>query len=57
MNQTTLAAAIPVSQSQMSKYLGGRRPMNLDELAGACDALGLDMAEVISEAKARADLH
>lgn len=40
-----------VSQSQVSKYLLAKRPINADELDAMCTALGLDIVAVVAEAK------
>lgn len=50
ISQTALARRIGVSQSQMSDYLRGERPMTLEEIDAICDALGLDILVVIEEA-------
>jgi transcriptional regulator with XRE-family HTH domain len=51
MTQTALGALIGQSQSQMSKYLAGDRPLNLDEFVTLCDALGLDPVQVVHKAE------
>lgn len=50
INQTELASAIGVSQSQLSKILRGTRPMDVDVFAGICEALDLNISEVVEEA-------
>jgi transcriptional regulator with XRE-family HTH domain len=40
-----------VSQSQVSKYLLAKRPVNVDELDAICAALGLDIVAVVRAAK------
>lgn len=51
MTQTALGAVIEQSQSQMSKYLAGDRPLNLDEFDALCTTLGLDPVEVVRMAR------
>lgn len=48
--QTELAARSGVSQSHLSQILKGRRHIYIDQLESICEALGLDVAEVIGDA-------
>lgn len=49
INQADLAALCDVSQSQFSKIIRGVRPMTLDQFASLCDALDVDMNDLISD--------
>lgn len=51
VKQADMAAAIGVSQSQLSKMVRGVRPIDLDQADGMCRALGADLWEVIKEAE------
>ena len=54
LTQTSLGEMIGVSQSQVSKYLLGKKALNIDELDAICTILGLDIAAVIRVAKSDA---
>ena len=45
-----LAAMLDVSQPQMAAYLRGAVALNVEELQAICNALGLDLVEVVTEA-------
>jgi transcriptional regulator with XRE-family HTH domain len=51
MSQTKLAEATGISQSQLSKYLAGKRAPNIDELAAICQALRRGYMDVNAEAE------
>ncbi len=51
IGQAELAAAINVSQSQLSKMVRGIRPIDIDQLDGMAVALGLDAWSVLREAE------
>lgn len=51
VTQAELAAAIGVSQSQLSKMTRGVRPIDLDQLDGMCMALGVDTGDLVKEAE------
>jgi transcriptional regulator with XRE-family HTH domain len=48
--QGDVGAAAGISQSQVSKLLRGVRVPDVDELEALCDALDLDVVEVVREA-------
>jgi len=48
INQTTLGAAINVTQSGFSKRLLGRIPFSIDELAALAQVLEIPLTELIS---------
>jgi transcriptional regulator with XRE-family HTH domain len=51
VKQAEMAAAIGVSQSQLSKMIRGVRPIDIDQLDGMCLALGTDMYSLVKEAE------
>jgi transcriptional regulator with XRE-family HTH domain len=51
VKQAEMAAAIGVSQSQLSKMIRGVRPIDIDQLDGMCLALGTDLYSLIKEAE------
>ncbi len=51
VTQAELAAAIGVSQSQLSKMVRGTRPIDIDELDGMATALGTDAWSLLREAE------
>ena len=51
ISQTALAGMTGISQSQLSKYLGGKKVPNVDELAAICAALGRSYLDVSAEAE------
>lgn len=53
MKQRTIAEAIGVSQSQVSKLLRGDRPLEVSQFVAMCDRLGLPPVEVLREALGR----
>ena len=50
VTQIELAAATGISQSQLSKLLRGVRVFDVDQLDAVCQALGLEMGEVVAQA-------
>ncbi|QEA27084.1 helix-turn-helix transcriptional regulator [Microbacterium sp. CBA3102] len=48
VSQAELATLCGVSQSQFSKIIRAARPMTVDHLATICDALAIDMGELLS---------
>lgn len=51
ISQSVIAEATGISQSQVSKYLAGRRSPNVDELAALCRAVGRGYLDVAAEAE------
>lgn len=51
VTQTQMAEAVGVSQSQLSKMIRGTRPIDLDQLAAMCEALGASPSKVLAEAE------
>ncbi|MDQ1111091.1 transcriptional regulator with XRE-family HTH domain [Microbacterium testaceum] len=49
VSQAELAVLCDVSQSQFSKIIRGTRPMSLDQLVIICDALAIDLGQLVSE--------
>lgn len=49
INQADLAILCDVSQSQFSKIIRGTRPMTVDQLAVICDALSVNMEQLVGE--------
>lgn len=49
MSQDDLARLCDVSQSQFSKIIRGLRPLTIDQLAAICDALDIDLVELVTE--------
>lgn len=47
ISQVGLGAQIGVSQSQVSRFFAGIRPMTVTEFLRACDVLGLSAADVM----------
>lgn len=47
VNQTEMAEALGISQSQMSKRLRGRIPIDIVELGVMADYLGITIAELV----------
>ncbi|PPF39937.1 helix-turn-helix transcriptional regulator [Pseudoclavibacter sp. AY1H1] len=52
VTQSELAAATGVSQSQLSKMLRGKRPMDIDVMDALAVALGTTVSEIVIEAEA-----
>ena len=52
VSQTELAAVCGVSQSQFSKIIRATRPMTVDMLAAICDALAIDMGDLLTSVEA-----
>lgn len=52
VTQAEMAAAVGVSQSQLSKMVRGTRPIDIDQLDAMCRALGLDTGTVVADAEA-----
>ncbi|MFJ4166326.1 helix-turn-helix domain-containing protein [Microbacterium sp. NPDC089698] len=52
VSQAELAMVCGVSQSQFSKIIRATRPMTVDMLAAICDALGIDMGDLIASVEA-----
>ena len=50
LSQRALGEAAGISQSQMSKYLRGERPMLIDDLDKVCFVLGLSIVDVVGRA-------
>lgn len=50
VTQADLAHATGISQSQISKMLRGKRPMDIDTMDRVAFALGLDAAKLVEEA-------
>lgn len=50
MSQATLGAHIGRAQNQVSRFMRGLRVLDVEELAGMCDALGLDFEKVMAAA-------
>ena len=50
-SQDDLAAAIGISQSQVSALLSGARVINVDQLKALCDEMGLSSAAVLDDAE------
>jgi antitoxin component HigA of HigAB toxin-antitoxin module len=50
MTQETLARMVGVSQSQVSRVLGGHKPMTMGEMFRMCKALGLVASDVVEQA-------
>jgi transcriptional regulator with XRE-family HTH domain len=53
ISQQTAGDHIGVSQQQMSRYLRGERPLDVDEIQGLCDLLGLDFHQTMRDAQDR----
>lgn len=51
ITQAELADAIGVSQSQLSKFVRGVRPIDIDQYAAMCQSMGLDPSKVMQEAE------
>lgn len=51
ITQQQMAEAVGVSQSQLSKMVRGTKPIDLDQLAAMCEALGTSPAVVLREAE------
>jgi transcriptional regulator with XRE-family HTH domain len=51
ITQAELAAAVGISQSQVSNILAGRKPMTMSEMLDMCGALGLVASEVVRQAE------
>ena len=51
VTQQQMAEAVGVSQSQLSKMIRGVRPIDLDQLAAMCEALGTSPGVVLGEAE------
>ena len=49
ISQAELAVLCDVSQSQFSKIIRGTRPMSLDQLIVICDALAIDLGQLVGE--------
>ncbi|TFC92024.1 MULTISPECIES: helix-turn-helix transcriptional regulator [Cryobacterium] len=54
VSQKALGAAVGISQSQMSKHLRGERVLDVDQLDALCDALNLQIVDVVRSAQAAA---
>lgn len=54
ISQSALAAAVGLSQSQVSKYLTGKKAPNVDELEALCLAVGRSYLDVVTEAEDQA---
>ena len=50
LTQRAVGAAAGISQSQVSKLLRGVRVPDVDELAALCEALGVQLLDVVGEA-------
>lgn len=50
LNQDVLAAAVGISQSQVSRVLKGERPMTVPELLMLCEALGMSLEDLARRA-------
>lgn len=50
VTQTVLGETIGLSQSQMSRILNGMRVLDVDQVQGLCDLLGLRFEDVMQEA-------
>lgn len=48
IDQISLAAHVGISQSRLSKILGGHIRMTLDVFVAVCDGLGVDPCQVLS---------
>lgn len=55
VSQAELAVLCNVSQSQFSKIIRATRPMTVDQLATICDALAIDMGELLSSVETLID--
>jgi transcriptional regulator with XRE-family HTH domain len=53
LTQAEVGVVIGQSQSQVSKYLRGEVPLDLEEFAILCQLVGLNAAAVIAEAQSR----
>jgi len=53
ISQQTAGDHIGVSQQQMSRYLLGKTAMDVDEIQGLCDLLGLDFFQLMRDAQDR----
>ena len=51
MTQVALAAEAGISQSQVSRVLGGIKPVTLTEMLRMCEALGLVASAVVEQAE------
>lgn len=50
LSQPKLEAITGISQSNLSLYLNGKRTLDVDQLQALCDALGLNIEDVVSRA-------
>ena len=53
--EVVLARRIEVSQDTMSRWLNGRRPIDLENLAKICQSAELDLLELVALAQAELD--
>ncbi|WP_177216772.1 helix-turn-helix domain-containing protein [Mycetocola miduiensis] len=50
VSQTALGESIGLSQAQISRIFGGKRVLDVDQVQGLCDLLGLPFESVMQEA-------